>query len=228
MDEQELKLNGISRYSKRSPRLVLEEYGHCEVPAGCGGVVLRWRKPNQPVPALLSESACNGPLAYLGLNGEDTDFDSKISVPFGQNLLTLICKPRSLQHAIIHMSVICDEQYVSALNLQGDTKLTSQADGTWKYSLEPQTNDRWQQADFDDSTWLPLIAQALTSTGNHPWQQGEILEDIRTKQVQSGSLGLGIDLSLPQVQQAQANYGQDLQIYVRKQFSIWPQEQDNA
>ena len=43
MDERELRLNSI-RFDKQSPRLTLEEHSHCEVPAGCGGVVLRWRQ----------------------------------------------------------------------------------------------------------------------------------------------------------------------------------------
>jgi hypothetical protein len=43
MADRELDLNTI-RAIKQSPGLVLEEHGHCEVPAGCGGVVLRWRR----------------------------------------------------------------------------------------------------------------------------------------------------------------------------------------
>lgn len=228
MDEQELKLNGISRYSKRSPRLVLEEYGHCEVPAGCGGVVLRWRKPNQPVPALLSENAYNGSLKYIGLNGNDTHDNSKIDLPFGDNLLTLICEPRALTYAFIYLTAICDEQYVNTLRLQGDTILTSRADGTWKYSLEPQPNDAWQQLNFDDNTWQPLIAQPLTNTGNNQWQDPEFLQDMRAKHEKYGTTGLGLDHTLPQVQQAQAQYGKELQVYVRKRFRLWPQEASNV
>lgn len=40
---REPELNSLDRYVKSSPRFVLEEHGHCEVPAGCGGAVLRWR-----------------------------------------------------------------------------------------------------------------------------------------------------------------------------------------
>lgn len=54
MPDRELKLNSISRFSKQSPRLVLEEHGHCEVPAGCGGVVLRWRGADDPIALKLS------------------------------------------------------------------------------------------------------------------------------------------------------------------------------
>jgi hypothetical protein len=41
MAGKDLRLNSLSRYTKRSPEYVLEEHSHCEVPAGCGGVVLR-------------------------------------------------------------------------------------------------------------------------------------------------------------------------------------------
>lgn len=40
--DEDLRLNTLHRFAKRSPRLTLREYSHCEVPAGCGGVVLRW------------------------------------------------------------------------------------------------------------------------------------------------------------------------------------------
>ena len=33
---------------------MLEEYSHCEVPAGCGGVVLRWRDPEAGIPLRVS------------------------------------------------------------------------------------------------------------------------------------------------------------------------------
>lgn len=49
-DEDDLRLNTLHRFAKQSPRLVLQEYSHCEVPAGCGGVVLRWVDPREGVP----------------------------------------------------------------------------------------------------------------------------------------------------------------------------------
>jgi len=44
-----LRLNGIDRFVKSSPHLHLEEYDSCEVPSGCGGVVLRWTNINSPI-----------------------------------------------------------------------------------------------------------------------------------------------------------------------------------
>ena len=48
-DRDDLRLNELQRYRKTSSRLALEVHSHCEVPAGCGGVVLRWRRPGAPV-----------------------------------------------------------------------------------------------------------------------------------------------------------------------------------
>src|SRR6185369_4705197 len=53
MAERDLKLNSLGRYGKGSSRLLLEEHGHCEVPAGCGGVVLRWRNPAAALPVVI-------------------------------------------------------------------------------------------------------------------------------------------------------------------------------
>ena len=48
-DSAGLRLNRLHRFKKTSARLALEVHSHCEVPAGCGGVVLRWRAVDEPV-----------------------------------------------------------------------------------------------------------------------------------------------------------------------------------
>jgi hypothetical protein len=53
-DDDDLRLNTLNRFAKRSPRLTLEEHSHCEVPAGCGGVVLRWVNPEKGREVLVS------------------------------------------------------------------------------------------------------------------------------------------------------------------------------
>jgi hypothetical protein len=50
-DDDDLRINTLHRFAKHSPKLVLHEYSHCEVPAGCGGVVLRWIDPREGLPA---------------------------------------------------------------------------------------------------------------------------------------------------------------------------------
>lgn len=51
VSDDDLRLNTLHRFAKHSPRLVLEEYSHCEVPAGCGGAVLRWLDPQEGIAA---------------------------------------------------------------------------------------------------------------------------------------------------------------------------------
>ncbi|MFV8750860.1 hypothetical protein ACNOYE_09960 [Nannocystaceae bacterium ST9] len=60
-DDEALRLNGLHRFRKHSPRLLLQEYSHCEVPAGCGGVVLRWIDREAGLPALVRLAAL-GPI----------------------------------------------------------------------------------------------------------------------------------------------------------------------
>jgi hypothetical protein len=52
-EDDDLRINTLHRFAKHSPRLVLQEYSHCEVPAGCGGVVIRWYDPAGGTPATL-------------------------------------------------------------------------------------------------------------------------------------------------------------------------------
>ena len=49
----DLDINTVDRFRKRSTKLILEHHSHCEVPAGCGGVVMRWRDPRDGVPLIV-------------------------------------------------------------------------------------------------------------------------------------------------------------------------------
>ena len=50
-DDDDLRVNTLHRFAKHSPTLILHEYSSCEVPAGCGGVVMRWIAPDQDAPS---------------------------------------------------------------------------------------------------------------------------------------------------------------------------------
>jgi hypothetical protein len=69
--EEDLRINTLHRFEKHSEDLILEEYSHCEIPAGCGGVVLRWYDPagGHPVKAVLSVH--NVARATVWLDGEE-------------------------------------------------------------------------------------------------------------------------------------------------------------
>ncbi|HEY4224040.1 MAG TPA: hypothetical protein VGO62_21945 [Myxococcota bacterium] len=48
-DDEQLRLNRLRQFRKSSAHVALEVHSHCEVPAGCGGVVMRWRSATAPV-----------------------------------------------------------------------------------------------------------------------------------------------------------------------------------
>ncbi|MGI9473013.1 MAG: hypothetical protein ACR2NZ_15845 [Rubripirellula sp.] len=54
------RINKLGRYSKESDRLILEEHS-----AGCGGIILRWRDPNEGVPIRIQAAAAVQPDFFL-------------------------------------------------------------------------------------------------------------------------------------------------------------------
>ncbi|MCP5093519.1 MAG: hypothetical protein GY949_21640 [Gammaproteobacteria bacterium] len=82
----DLRLNSLDRFEKNSERLVLEEHGHCEVPAGCGGVVLRWFNPNSGVPVIFHGGLADRLTIYV----DEVQADSgRVIVPYGEHLLAI-------------------------------------------------------------------------------------------------------------------------------------------
>ena len=67
---KDLKLN---RMGKKG--LVLEEYSHCEVPAGCGGVVIRWARSDAPAEVRF---VIPGPDARIYVDGVEQGLEARI------------------------------------------------------------------------------------------------------------------------------------------------------
>ena len=220
MSDRDLKLNGLSRYAKQSPHLVLEEYGHCEVPAGCGGVVLRWRNPDQPIPIVVRFFSSNGKLDYQGFDGDDTHFRSKRLVSYGAHALTLILRDVDPKFAMVLLAAKLDEQYTRILQPQGDTTILSLPDGTWKYTLVAPEGDAWQLPDFDDRDWLPMVEKPINS---HSKQYGGDIRFWTQDILDQGAKPLGIDTRTSLMRQMRAMLGKQATlpaIYVRKTFSL--------
>jgi hypothetical protein len=83
---EDLRLNSLDRFTKTSPRLVLEEHSGCEVPAGCGGVVLRWVNPAAGLPVLLD--FFHAVPATLAVDGVTMTTSSLLLAP-GRHVLSL-------------------------------------------------------------------------------------------------------------------------------------------
>ena len=106
MADRNLKLNSLGRYGKNNSRLLLEEHSHCEVPAGCGGVVLRWRNPNSGLLFMLHFFSAGK--ATLLLDGKTVP-SARPLIPFGEHVLSLAVTDIVPGSAILGFAGIHDE-----------------------------------------------------------------------------------------------------------------------
>ena len=151
MAKRDLNLNSLGRYAKQSSRLVLEQHSHCEVPAGCGGVVLRWRSDVAEVPVRV----------HLFFSGKAKLFidgvapaSSQAMVGFGDHVLSVVLDEVS-NDALLAVSVVHAADRLPPVSQQlGDLlSVLCDADGTWRCAADQPDDDRWMRVGFDDSAW---------------------------------------------------------------------------
>jgi hypothetical protein len=152
-DERELKLNSIDRYVKESPNFVLEEHSHCEVPAGCGGVVLRWRNPMAPVPVKLQLwLSVDSHAAYIDGGAPSS---SRPSIRPGGHVLMIAAKLQARQAANLLFRAVADLDSPTTI-------LTSQPYENWRWTDAEPAREAWEQTDFDPSEWNVLKGAVLS------------------------------------------------------------------
>lgn len=200
---RELKLNSLGRYGKGGSRLVLEEHGHCEVPAGCGGAVLRWRNPNSGLLFLLH--GFGNDKGRILLDGVPPS-SARPLVSFGEHVLSLAVTDLIPGSVVLGFAAIHDESQSGFPRVSQPSGrkifILSATDGTWKYVTVEPTDDRWTRPGFDDSAWRAMIAC-----------QSPLLEkqDMRKYRLETilklGATCLGIE-------------GESSQAWVRKSFTI--------
>ena len=137
------RLNSLSRFTKESERLILETHS-----AGCGGIVLRWRDPDEGLPIFL--------LCYSSLE-MDTMLDGKpvgrrpIIKP-GEHVLAIRCGPSKLRDVTPHylsQTATIDSPESGFMDSEVIPELTSNT--RWKCSVEHEPG--WETDGFDDSNW---------------------------------------------------------------------------
>ena len=147
--DDDLRLNTLHRFAKHSPRLVLHEYSHCEVPAGCGGVVLRWVDPAKGAPALVR------------LYGREVAATCWLD---GERLASSIAQLRAGPHAIAaHLRR--EEPGVQPFTLWAmyeadlDLDLIPRGAPRWCCTTSPPP-EGWTDPAFDDAAWgeVPRIS----------------------------------------------------------------------
>jgi hypothetical protein len=159
MDERELRLNSLSRYEKVSPLFILEEHGHCEVPAGCGGVVLRWRNPNAGIPfsmRLYSPGNCR-----LYVDGALPP-SSRPVLPFGQHVLAFVVSGFDPEYTVLMFNgvgnVEGDMRALTSADItrEAEVLVRTAPDGTWRYTFSEPDDDAWMHPGFDDGGWSAM------------------------------------------------------------------------
>jgi hypothetical protein len=154
-DEQ--RLNSLDRFRKQPGRLVLEEHSHCEVPAGCGGVVLRWRNPLAGLPVTVH---LYSPVkAVCLLDGEELQ-TGRINLVPGRHITAVVLENVDLSGNLLMFAAKHDPkeyQPVFPAEIQElPLHVISADDGTWKFSLD-QPADDWTRLGFDDGDWPALV-----------------------------------------------------------------------
>jgi hypothetical protein len=148
-DDDDLRINTLHRFAKHSPKLVLHEYSHCEVPAGCGGVVLRWIDPHQGLPATvrLVAPAARGTLWLEGTKLASSLFQLRPGTRVFALHLTRT-KPVAQPFCL---AIAFDRGEDSVVRLDTGRYTTTQPD------------ERWLAPAFDDRAWplLPLASVEL-------------------------------------------------------------------
>ena len=148
MSSGDLRLNSIDRFRKTSGRLILEQHSHCEVPAGCGGVILRWRNPDEGLPVVFACAA--DAKVELIVNGQVVA--SRAILPWGENTIAVRLTAVKADRPFL-MTVMPDLPEGSGRRDALSDGCTS-PDGTWKASSREFEN--WFLPDFDDSDWATL------------------------------------------------------------------------
>lgn len=183
MDEDEaLRLNTLHRFRKHSPRLLLEEYSHCEVPAGCGGVVLRWVDPGAGTPAIV-RSFVQGRIA-LWIDGAPLD-SGRVDLRAGAHTLAIeiteiVAPTQSRVESILRRrrpaALVLSIARALARDYEAEPPvvlLTSQVGRAWRVTVEQPPED-WTSAEFDDSQWPVAQPAELDPAQREMWRAEEL------------------------------------------------------
>lgn len=157
MNGDDLELNSVRRFAKRVSNLTLEEQGHCEVPAGCGGLVLRWRNPDFGIPVTIRTYP--GQDVAVFLDGQPLAI-GRTDLSYGPHVMAARLTFRD--EAPLFMAVITEIQ--SRVRPPGEAgtdvpdpwRIATAADGNWRYSTQIQDDEAWMRPGYDDSHWAPL------------------------------------------------------------------------
>src|SRR5262245_21721062 len=149
------KLNSLDRFRKRSDRLVLEHHSHCEVPAGCGGLVMRWRNPLVALPLLIR--LYPSVATTLFIDGEPVTETGNDVVP-GPHVFAILIDRADLSAGLFMLAAIHEQRgkQVPPGLAEPNWRLISQPDGSWLATTQKPielAGKTWTDLAFGDSHW---------------------------------------------------------------------------
>ncbi len=197
------QLNSLDRFRKQPGKLVLEEHSHCEVPAGCGGVVLRWRNPNATLPLNVSLYTPK-PGAYF-LDGAELNL-SRVNLIPGPHVVAVALEDADVAAGLLMFAAYYDDGRSHKSDSTLPLAILSAADGSWKFTLQPPDGEAWMTTAFDDSQWQALAIRPTPDIESSQFGASQCRLCAR-----QGALCLGLAIApLP----SQAN------IWIRKLFTV--------
>jgi hypothetical protein len=150
-------LNSLSRFRKQAGRLVLEEHSHCEVPAGCGGVVLRWRNPLAALPLTLYLYTPVPTACFLDKAEVRT---GRVDLAPGRHAVAFALENVNLSAGLILFAAVRQgtqaERSPPSLVTEPPLQVLTIDDGSWKCTLHEPATDAWKATVFEDRDWLAL------------------------------------------------------------------------
>ncbi len=175
-DEDDLRINTLHRFRKHSPRLTLQVHDHCEVPAGCGGVVLRWVDPSAGFGAVVQVMPKEGVTAWL--DGARVEV-SRVTLAYGPHVLALSVVPMPISASRKRRWPLGEvETTVRPFACAVDSDAPRDAPPRpapptvsdverWRHTVTPPP-EGWERPDFDDGRWellraCPVAVAALDS-----------------------------------------------------------------
>lgn len=163
LDPEKLTPDELRRFTKTSHSLILEEYDHCEVPAGCGGVVLRWVNPDSPMRIGVRVYG-KGSAQGFYLDGERVGTSQADLAP-GRHVLVLALNYREPSPPGEASMAVISTRY-SRVKRHGDVlpelTLPSRANGSWLGSTQQPDAHALTAHEPDPEVWRPLTPATLT------------------------------------------------------------------
>ena len=161
-----LQLNSLDRFRKQSSSLLLEQYSHCEVPAGCGGVVMRWVDPRVGTPAQLIV-VVPGARAQAWIDGQSQE-DDRIDVAPGEHGLAIeLHEISDARWVLVGLLRALANEAMSSTS----TVITGTGRGRWQLSDRPR-GERWFEDTVEGEGWhtMPDGSARVDAEARESWR----------------------------------------------------------